>query len=108
MLLAAMKQREVDERITLTDGRHRGAGREGDRRSAGSHRQFSAGGRNDLVNKETAEIAVLTPLSAGTDERRRVDAVLAAAVAEVAATGVTGNAAMGDGHRQTQTRRLIT
>ena len=57
--------------------------------------QFSAGGRNDLVEKETAEIAVLTPYLPAQMSDAEVDAVLAAAVAEVAATGVTGNAAMG-------------
>ena len=66
--------------------------RDGDRPSVA---QSSAGGRNDLVEKETAEIAVLTPYLPAQMSDAEVDAVLAAAVAEVAATGVTGNAAMG-------------
>ena len=48
--------------------------------------QFSKAGRTDLVNKETAEIAVLEeylPAAASADE---IDAAVAAAIAETAAT----------------------
>ena len=48
--------------------------------------QFSKAGRTDLVNKETAEIAVLEeylPPAASADE---IDAAVAAAIAETAAT----------------------
>ena len=95
MLLAAMKQREVDERITLTDADIVALVEKAIKQRKEAIAQFSAGGRNDLVEKETAEIAVLTPYLPAQMSDAEVDAVLAAAVAEVAATGVTGNAAMG-------------
>jgi len=95
MLLAAMKQREVDERITLTDADVVALVEKAIKQRKEAIAQFSAGGRNDLVDKETAEIAVLTPYLPAQMSDAEVDAVLAAAVAEVAATGVTGNAAMG-------------
>ncbi len=95
MLLAAMKQREVDERITLTDADIVALVEKAIKQRKEAIAQFSAGGRNDLVDKETAEIAVLTPYLPAQMSDAEVDAVLAAAVAEVAATGVTGNAAMG-------------
>ena len=95
MLLAAMKQREVDERITLTDADIVALVEKAIKQRKEAIAQFSAGGRNDLVEKETAEIAVLTPYLPAQMSDAEVDTVLAAAVAEVAATGVTGNAAMG-------------
>jgi len=95
MLLAAMKQREVDERITLTDADIVALVEKAIKQRKEAIAQFSAGGRNDLVEKETAEIAVLTPYLPAQMSGAEVDAVLTAAVAEVAATGVTGNAAMG-------------
>jgi len=95
MLLAAMKQREVDERITLTDADIVALVEKAIKQRKEAIAQFSAGGRNDLVEKETAEIAVLTPYLPAQMSDAEVDAVLTAAVAEVAASGVTGNAAMG-------------
>ena len=95
MLLAAMKQREVDERITLTDADIVALVEKAIKQRKEAIAQFSAGGRNDLVEKETAEMAVLAPYLPAHMSDAEVDAVLTAAVAEVAASGVTGNAAMG-------------
>ena len=61
MLLAAMKQREVDERITLTDADIVALVEKAIKQRKEAIAQFSAGGRNDLVEKETAEMAVLAP-----------------------------------------------
>jgi uncharacterized protein YqeY/predicted RNA-binding protein YlqC (UPF0109 family) len=61
MLLAAVKQREVDERITLTDADVVALVEKAIKQRKEAIAQFSAGGRNDLVEKETAEITVLTP-----------------------------------------------
>ena len=95
MLMAAMKQREVDERIVLTDADIVALTEKAIKQRKEAIAQFTAGGRNDLVEKETAEIAVLMPYLPAQMSDEEVDAVLAAAVAEVAASGVTGNAAMG-------------
>jgi len=95
MLLAAMKQREVDERITLSDADVVALVEKAIKQRKEAIAQFAAGGRADLVDKETAEIAVLTPYLPAQMSDAEVDAVVAAAVAEVAASGVSGNAAMG-------------
>ena len=60
MLLAGIKQREVDERITLDDAQVLAVIDKMIKQRKDSVTQFEAGGRADLVAKETAEIAWLT------------------------------------------------
>ena len=55
----------------------------------------TAGNRPDLVAKEEAEAVVLAQYLPEQMSDADVDAVIAAAVADVAATGVAGNAAIG-------------
>ncbi len=86
-LLAACKQREVDERITLDDAAVVAIVDKLVKQRKDSIRQFTAGGRQDLVDKEAAELAVLEgylPQRLGADAvRAEVDTV----VAELGATG---------------------
>lgn len=70
MLLAAIKQREVDERTDTTDATVLQILEKQIKQRRESAAQFTAGGRADLASKETAEIAVLqawlpSALSAG-------------------------------------------
>src|SRR6195952_3132638 len=58
-LLAAMKQREVDERITLDDAAIVAIVDKLIKQRKDSITQFASGGRPDLVDKETAELKVL-------------------------------------------------
>src|SRR4029079_5679380 len=58
-LLAALKQREVDERITLDDAAVIGIIDKLVKHVKDSITRFAAGGRQDLVDKETAELQVL-------------------------------------------------
>ena len=95
MLLAAVKQREVDERIVLTDADVVAIVEKSIKQRKESIAQFTTGNRPDLVAKEEAEAAVLAAYMPAQMSDAEVDAILTAAVAEVAATGVTGNAAMG-------------
>ena len=95
MLLAAVKQREVDERIVLTDTDVVAIVEKAIKQRKESITQFIAGNRPDLVAKEEAEAIVLAAYLPAQMSDAEVDAILTAAVAEVAATGVTGNAAMG-------------
>ena len=95
MLLAAVKQREVDERIVLTDADVVAIVEKSIKQRKESIAQFTTGKRPDLVMKEEAEAVVLAAYMPLQMSEAEVDAILAAAVAEVAATGVTGNAAMG-------------
>ncbi len=91
-LLAAMKQREVDERIELDDAAVVAIVDRLVKQRNDSIQQFSAGGRQDLVDKETAELKVLQgylPARLGADE---IAAEVAAIVAE---TGATDAADMG-------------
>ena len=95
MLLAAVKQREVDERIVLTDTDVVAIVERAIKQRKESIAQFTVGNRPDLVLKEEAEAVVLAAYMPLQMSDAEVDAILTAAVAEVAASGVTGNAAMG-------------
>jgi len=60
MIGAAIKQREVDERITLDDAQVLSVLEKMIKQRKESLAHFEAGGRADLVAKESAEIALLT------------------------------------------------
>ena len=60
MLQAGIKQREVDERITLGDAETLAVIDKMIKQRRESVTQFEAGGRADLVARESAEIAALT------------------------------------------------
>ena len=95
MLLAAVKQREVDERIVLTDTDVVAIVEKAIKQRKESIAQFTTGNRPDLVAKEEAEAVILAAYMPAQMSEADVDAVITAAVAEVAATGVAGNAAIG-------------
>ena len=91
-LLAAIKQREVDERIVLDDAAVVAIVDKLVKQRKDSIEQFTAGGRQDLVDKEKAELQVLEsylPVRLGADE---IAAEVAALVAE---TGASSAADMG-------------
>ena len=84
---AAIKQREVDERIVLDDTQVLGVLEKMLKQRRDSVAQFQAAGRTDLVDKENFEIAVVQsylPAQLGAAE---IDAIIAAAIAESGATG---------------------
>jgi uncharacterized protein len=86
-LLAACKQREVDERIELDDVAVIAIVDKLVKQRKDSITQFTAGNRQDLVDKETAELLVLEaylPQRLGADE---VAAEVAKVVAELGASG---------------------
>ena len=88
MVQAAIKQREVDERITLDDAQVLSVIEKMIKTRKESLVQFESAGRADLVAKESAEIAQLqaylpAQLSAG-----EVDALIKAAIAEAGATSI--------------------
>ncbi len=87
LLLAAMKQKEVDERVELDDAAIIGIVDKLAKQRKDSIQQFQAGNRPDLVDKESAELAVLEgylPQRLGADE---IAAEVGAIVAELGATG---------------------
>ena len=70
-LLAAVKQREVDERIVLDDGAVVAIVDKLVKQRKDSIEQFTAGGRQDLVDKEKRRAASARKLPAGTPRRGR-------------------------------------
>jgi uncharacterized protein YqeY len=92
LLLAAIKQREVDERIELTDADVLGVIDKMIKQRRDSVTQFEAGKRDDLAAAERAEIAVLEGYLPARLSDAEVDAVIDEAIA---ATGASGIASMG-------------
>jgi hypothetical protein len=90
LVLAAIKQKEVDERIALDDAQVLGVIEKMAKQRRESIVQFEAGGRADLVAKENAELAVLTAYQPAQLSEGEVDGLIAAAIA------ATGAASMKD------------
>lgn len=87
LLLAAMKQKEVDERIELDDGAVVAIIEKLIKQRKDSISQFQAANRDDLVAIENAELIVLQAYMPEQMSEAEVAAVVAKAVTEVGATG---------------------
>ncbi|WP_063534157.1 GatB/YqeY domain-containing protein [Burkholderia sp. MSMB1589WGS] len=87
LLLAAIKQREVDERVTLDDAGVTAVVDKMIKQRKDSISQFEAAGRTDLVEKEQAEVAVLTAYMPAQLSEAEVAAEVQAAVAQTGAAG---------------------
>ena len=87
LLLAAMKQKEVDERIELDDGAVVAIIEKLIKQRKDSISQFQAAKRDDLVAIESAEMIILQAYMPEQMSEAEVAAVVAKAVAEVGATG---------------------
>jgi hypothetical protein len=92
LLNAAIKQKEVDERVTLDDAAVVGIVDRMLKQRKDSIDAFEKAGRTDLADKEKAEVAVL---QAYLPARMSADEVTAAVKAIVAETGATGPGDMG-------------
>ena len=92
MLLAACKQKEVDERIALDDAAVIGLVDKLIKQRKDSVAAFAQAGRADLVDKETAEIAVL---EAYLPQRLSAQQIADEVARIVAQTGAKGPADMG-------------
>ena len=92
MLLAACKQREVDERIVLDDNAVVGLVDKLIKQRKDSVTAFQQGGRADLADKEAAEIRVL---EAYLPQRLGADAITAEVATIVAELGASGPGDMG-------------
>ena len=92
MLLAAIKQREVDERIVLDDASIVAIVDKTIKQRKDSITAFQSAGRTDLVDKESAELLVL---QAYLPARLSSDEVIAEVSAIVASLGATGPGDMG-------------
>ena len=95
MLLAAMKQREVDERIELSDPDVVAIIDKMIKQRRESIAQFDAGNRPDLAAAERTEITLLQAYMPQPLSETEIHALIASAVADVAQGGTVGMAAMG-------------
>jgi uncharacterized protein len=90
LALAAIKQREVDERITLDDSQVIAVVEKMIRQRREAIAQFESGGRADLVARENAEIAVLQGYLPAQLAEAELEELIAAAIT------ATGAASMKD------------
>ena len=87
LINAAIKQREVDERIELSDDQVLSVIEKMIKQRKDSISQFEAGGRQDLADIEKAELVVLNAYMPAQMSEAEVQAEVTAAVAAVGATG---------------------
>jgi uncharacterized protein len=92
LLLAAMKQKEVDERVELDDAMVVAIVDKMVKQRKDSIAAFTTGGRADLADKESAEIKVLEVYL---PQRMSADETTAAVKAIVAELGASGPGDMG-------------
>jgi uncharacterized protein len=88
LALAAIKQREVDERITLDDAQVLAVLEKMIKQRREAITQFQTGGRADLVAKETAEIAVLQGYLPAQMSDADIDQLISESIAAAGATSI--------------------
>jgi uncharacterized protein YqeY len=88
LILAAIKQKEVDERIALDDAQVLAVIEKMAKQRKESVAQFTAGGRNDLVEKENAELAILATYLPEQLSDAEIDAIIAKAIADTGAASI--------------------
>ena len=92
LLLAAIKQKEVDERVAVDDAAALSIIEKLIKQRKDSIEQFQKAGRTDLVEKENADLVVLTAYLPQQISEAELAAAIDAAVAE---SGASGPQAMG-------------
>jgi len=88
LILAAIKQREVDERIQLDDTQVLAVLEKMIKQRRESITQFQAGNRADLVARESAELAVLQAYLPAQLSDAEVESAIRAAIAGTGATSM--------------------
>ena len=88
LLLAAIKQREVDERITLDDDQVLAVIDKMMKQRREAITQFETGGRGDLVAKENAEIGVLQGYLPAQLTAAELDALIGEAITATGAASI--------------------
>ena len=86
LILAALKQREVDERIVLSDEQIIATLNKMIKQRRDSITQFEAGNRPELAAKEAEEVKVIQEFLPAQLSAEEVDQAVAAAIAESGAT----------------------
>ena len=88
LLSAAIKQKEVDERVTLDESATLAVLDKLVKQRRESIAQFSKAGRDDLVAREESEIAVLEDYLPAPLSQAEIDAVIEGAVSDTGAVSV--------------------
>ena len=88
LLLAAIKQKEVDERVAPSDADVLGIIEKMIKQRRESIVQYEKGGRNDLADGEKFEIGILSGYLPAQLADSEIEAAVAAAIAESGAAGV--------------------
>jgi len=87
LILAAIKQREVDERIVLDDAQVLAVIEKMIKQRRDSIAQFRAAAREDLASKEEYEVGVIQGYMPAPLGDAEIDAIIAKAIADSGATG---------------------
>ena len=87
LILAAIKQREVDERIVLDDAQVLAVIEKMIKQRRDSIAQFRAAAREDLATKEEYEVGVIQAYMPAQLSDAEVDAIIAKAIADSGASG---------------------
>jgi uncharacterized protein len=88
LILAGIKQREVDERITLDDIQVISVLEKMGKQRRESITQFQAGARPDLVEKETSELKLISSYLPSQLSEAELEALISEAIAQTGATSV--------------------
>jgi len=88
LILAGIKQREVDERITLDDSQVLAVLEKMAKQRKESIAQFESGGRPDLVAKESAELTLIQSYLPAQLSAAELDALIAEAIATTGASTI--------------------
>ena len=88
MILAGIKQREVDERITLDDSQVLAVIDKMVKQRRESIASFEAGGRADLAAKEAAEIVLLQAYLPAQLSEAEIEALVSAAITKTGAASM--------------------
>jgi uncharacterized protein YqeY len=87
LILAAVKQREVDERIVLDDAQVLAVIEKMIKQRRDSIAQFRAAAREDLATKEEYEVGVIQAYMPAQLSDAEIDAIIAKAIADSGASG---------------------
>lgn len=90
LILAAVKQREVDERIQLDDAQITAVLDKMLKQRRESITQYRSAGREDLASVEEAEARIIQEYLPEALEEAEIDAMIREAMAETGASGVSG------------------
>jgi len=87
LILAALKQREVDERIVLSDEQVLATLNKMIKQRRDSITQFEAGGRTDLSQKEAAEVTIIQQYLPAQLSEAEIEQAVATTIAKTGASG---------------------